>query len=188
MHITEAQQDNRRAFVGGGPGAFVSGALWLSASLVLKHKGIGAAFVFIFFGGMLIFPLTLLISRQLFKRAPVSQSNSLGRVVPESTVAMIGCLFASWLFLSSKPMYVFPLAAVAVGTHYASFCTVFGDKLFWARAGLITAVGVLDILGYVRFPEGPALAVGILEIAFGVLLTARERQARPVNSGKQIHP
>ena len=77
MLITEAQQDNRRAFVGGGPGAFVSGVLWLGAALVLKHKGVGAAFAFIFFGGMLIFPLTLFVSRQLFKRAPASQSNSL---------------------------------------------------------------------------------------------------------------
>jgi hypothetical protein len=178
MFITEAQRENRRAFVWGGPGAFVSGVLWLGAALVLKHKGVGAAFAFIFFGGMLIFPLVLLISRQLFKRAPTSPSNSLGRVVPESTVAMIGGLFAAWLFLASKPAYVFPLAAIAVGTHYASFCTVFGDKLFWARASLVTAVGVLAILGYVRFPGGPALTVGILEIVFGIILIARDRRAR----------
>jgi hypothetical protein len=178
MLITEAQQDNRRAFVGGGPGAFVSGLLWLGAALIMRQRGVGTAFAFIFFGGMLIFPLTLLVSRQMFKRAPASKSNSLGRVVPESTVAMIGGLFAAWLFLSSKPAYVFPLVAVAVGTHYASFGTVFGNKLFWVRAGLVTAIGVLDILGYVRFPNGPALAVGILEIVFGIILTARERPAR----------
>ncbi len=179
MLISDAQQDNRRAYVGGGPGAFISGVLWVVAALVLKHRGVGAAFAFIFFGGMLIFPLTTFVSRQLFKREAASKSNSLGRVVPESTVAMIGGLFAAWLFLSSKPTYVFPLAAIAVGTHYAAFCTVFGDKLFWVLACLITAVGVLDILGYVRLPGGPALAVGILEIAFGILLTARDRQARP---------
>jgi hypothetical protein len=178
MLITAAQQDNRRAFVGGGPGQFISGVLWVGAALVLKHRGVGTAFAFIFFGGMLIFPLTTLVSRRLFKRAAASESNSLGRVVPESTVAMIGGIFAAWLFLSSKPTYVFPLVAIAVGTHYAVFCTVFGDKLFWALACLITSVGVLDILGYVRLPGGPALAVGIIEIAFGILLTVRDRQAR----------
>jgi hypothetical protein len=173
MLITEAQQDNRRAFVGGGPGTFISGVLWLSAALVLKHRGVGAVFAFIFFGGWLIFPLTVFVSRQLFKSAPVSKSNSLGSVVAENTVAMIGGLFAAWLFLSSRPTYVFPLAAIAVGTHYVAFRTAFGDKLFWILAGLVTAAGALDILGYLRLPGGPALTVGLIEIAFGILLAAR---------------
>ena len=182
MHIIEAQQDNSRAFVGGGPGAFISGVLWLGAALVLRNRGIGAAFGFIFLGGMLIFPLTTIVSRQLFKRDPASKGNPLGRVVPESTVAMIGGLFAAWLFLPSRPMYVFPLAAIAVGTHYAPFCTVFGDRLFWVLAGLVAAVGVLDILGYVRLPGGPALAVGLLEIVFGILFVTRDKLARPLGT------
>jgi hypothetical protein len=86
---------------------------------------------------------------------------------------MIGGFFAAWLFLLSKPAYVFPLMAVAVGTHYAAFRTVYGNILFWLLAGLITAVGVLDILGYMRLPGGPTLAVGIIEVLFGILLTAR---------------
>jgi hypothetical protein len=177
MLIAEAQQDNRRAFVGGGPGQFISGVLWLGAALVLKHGGNGAAFTFIFFGGMLIFPLTVLVSRQVFRRAPASKSNPLSSVVPESTVAMIGGLFAAWLFLSSRPAYVFPLAAIAVGTHYAVFRTAYGDTLFWLLAGLVTAVGALDILGYLKVPGGPVLAVGMIEIAFGILLTARNHKA-----------
>ena len=79
-------------------------------------------------------------------------------------------------------MYVFPLAAVAGGSHYASFCIVFGDKLFWARAGLVTTVGMLDILGYLRFSGGTALAVGILEIVFGIILTARDRRAQSLDT------
>jgi hypothetical protein len=178
--IAEAQQDNRRAFVGGGPGAFISGVLWFMSAVVLKQRGVGAAFAFLFFGGMLIFPLSQLASRKLFKRPPASKSNQLGRVALESTIAMSGGLFAAWLFLPSKPAYVFPLAAIAIGTHYAAFRTVYGDTLYWALAGLITAVGVFDILGYVRFPGGPALAVGMLEIVFGILLTVRDKGSQPL--------
>jgi hypothetical protein len=177
MLIAEAQQDNCRAFVGGGPGAFISGVLWLGAALLMKHRGVGAAFSFIFFGGMLIFPLTMFVSRHLFKRAPASKNNSLGTVVAESTVAMIGGLFAAWLFLSIRPAYVFPLAAIAVGTHYAVFPTAYGEKLFWLLAGLVTAIGVLDIVGYLKLPGGPALAVGLIEITFGIVLTARNEKA-----------
>jgi hypothetical protein len=128
---------------------------------------------------MLIFPLTVLISRQLFMRAPASRSNPLSSLIPESTVAMMGGLFAAWLFLSSRPTYVFPVAAIAVGTHYAVFRTAYGDTLFWILAGLITAVGALDILSYLKLPGGPALAVGLIEIAFGILLTARNHKAHP---------
>jgi Na+-transporting methylmalonyl-CoA/oxaloacetate decarboxylase gamma subunit len=176
--IAEAQQDNRRAFVGGGPGAFISGVLWLASAAVLTQRGVGSAFAFLFFGGMLIFPLSSLVSRHLFKRPKASKSNQLGRVALESTIAMIGGLFAAWLFLPIKPAYVFPLAAVAIGTHYAAFRTVYGNTLFWVLAGLITAVGLFDILGYIRFPGGPALGVGVLEIVFGILLTVRDKGAK----------
>ena len=79
---------------------------------------------------MLIFPLSHIAARQLFKRAPAFRSNQLGLVALQITIAMIGGLFAAWLFLQSKPAYVFPLAAIAIGTHYAAFRTVYGDKLF----------------------------------------------------------
>lgn len=173
MNITEAQQDSRRAFVGGGPGAIISGLLWLSAALILKQRGVGPAFTWLFFGGMLIFPFSQLASRLLFRRSPPDKSNPLSRVALESTFSMIGGLVAAWLFLSLRPAYVFPIAAIAVGTHYAAFRTVYGDLLFWLLGALITAVGVVDIFGFLRIPGGPTLAVGIIEIIFGVALTAR---------------
>lgn len=176
LTIVEAQQDLRRAFVGGGPGTFISGLLWVVASVVMKQRGVGPAFTVLFLGGMLIFPLAQIASRFLFGRTGIRKENDLGRVALESTIAMIGGLFAAWLFLSLKPTYVFPIAAIAVGTHYAAFRTVYGDARFWALGGLITAVGVVDILGYVRLPGGPVLAVGLIELVFGILLTATARQ------------
>ncbi|MEO8659347.1 MAG: hypothetical protein ABI693_12805 [Bryobacteraceae bacterium] len=174
--IAAAQHDLRRAFVGGGPGAFISGLLWLTAAFLKTQRGIGWAFTVLFFGGMLIFPLSQLASRFLFRRGPATPGNPLGRVALESTIAMIGGLFAAWLFLSYKPDYVFPLSAIAVGTHYAAFRTVYGDSVFWVLGGLITAVGVLDILRYVNIPGGPILAVGLIEIIFAAILTVRAKR------------
>ena len=174
MTLSEAQYDNRRAFVGGGPGACISGAVWLAAALVMRQRGVGQAFAVLFFGGILIFPLAQLLSRFLFRRRPAQAENLLGRVALESTIAMVAGLFAAWLFLPFKPSYVFPLAAVAVGTHYAAFRTVYGDLLFWVLGGLVATVGILDILGYVKIPGGPTLAVGVIEVVFGIILTARK--------------
>ena len=117
MTLDEAQQEITRAHVGGGPGAIVSGFVWLAAGLVLQRQGFGPGFTALFFGGMLIFPIATLTSRLLFRRGAESAGNRLGRTALESTIAMIGGFVASWLFLPVRPDYVFPLAAIAVGTH-----------------------------------------------------------------------
>lgn len=173
MTLDEAQADLRRAFVGGGPGTVVSGIVWLAAALIHDRHGVGPAFGVLFVGGMLIFPVTLLLCRLVFRREIVATGNRLGRIVPESTVAMIGGLFAAWLFLPTRPEYVFPLSAIAIGTHYAVFKTAYGDYLFWLLGALVTAVGLVTILGNVRFPIGPIWVVGLLEVVVGVTLAAR---------------
>ena len=173
MTIAEAQQDLRRAYVGGGPGTFVSSLVWLATAVVLRRHGTASAFYVLFFGGMLIFGLTFLLCRFVFRRPTPASNNPLGRVALESTLCMIGCLIAAWIMLSLNASYVFSLAAIAVGTHYAAFRTVYGDALFWVLGGLITMVGCLGIFTKLYLPGGQALAVGIIELFFAVILTAR---------------
>jgi hypothetical protein len=172
MIVSEAQRDIRRAYVGGGPGVLVSGCVWLAAALAQQWRGTGFGFAVLFLGGMLIFPLSTLASRAVFRRDRESAANPLGMTALESTIAMIGGLFAAWLLLPLKPALVFPLAAIAVGTHYAAFKTVYGDRLFWALAAAITAVGLFDILAR-PMPGGVALAVALVELGFGAALTVR---------------
>ena len=173
MTLREAQSDLRRAFVGGGPGVFVSALTWFAAAAIEGGQGVGPAFGVLFLAGMLIFPLATLASRFLFRRERESSDNPLGGVALEGTIAMIGGLFAAWLFLPFQPRYVFPLAAIAVGTHYAVFKTVYGDPLFWLLGGLIASVGLLSIYQVFAIPGGPILAVGVIELLFAVLLTMR---------------
>jgi len=180
MTVTEAQGDIDRAFVGGGPGVFVSGLVWIAAAAVDRVLGAVPAFAVLFFGGMLIFPVGALASRFLFRRERQSPANPLGGLALESTIAMIAGLFAAWLFLPIKPGFVFPLAAVAVGTHYAVFKSIYGDRLFWLLGALVTAVGVLSIYRLAPIHGGPILAVGAIELVFAVLLTWRAvRPDRP---------
>lgn len=173
MTVRDAQRDLRRAFVGGGPGVFVSGLVWLAAAMVERGQGIGTAFAMLFFGGMLIFPIGTAACRLLFKREKEAPNNPLGAIALESTIAMIGGLLAAWLFLPLRPDFVFPIAAIAVGTHYAVFRTVYGDALFWVLGGLITIVGLLSIFEVVPIPGGPTLAVSAIELLFAILLTMR---------------
>ena len=172
MLISEAQENLRRAYVGGGPGVAISGVVWLVAAWIQDTHGVGTGFAALFFGGMLIFPVTKLVCRTVFRRENESPGNPFGMTVLESTVAMIGGLFAAWLFVSLKPALAFPLAAIAVGTHYFVFKTVYGDRSFWLLAGMVTVIGLAGI--YVPQVSGStALLVAIIEMAFGLALTAR---------------
>ena len=174
MVISDAQQDLRRAYVGGGPGVIISALIWLVATLVQRNQGVGPGFAALFFGGMLIFPGAKLVSRTVFHRENESSSNPFGMTVLESTIAMIGGLFAAWLFLPSKPTLVFPLAAIAVGTHYFVFKTVYGDRSFWLLAGIVTAIGFGDIF-VSQMSGSTALLVSVTELAFGLVLTVRAK-------------
>jgi hypothetical protein len=175
MNISDAQQDIRRAYVAGGPGAIVSGLVWLVAAFVQTRSGTASAFAALFFGGMLIFPLSTLGVRSGFRREKESGENPLGMTALESTIMKIGGFLGAWLLLPVAPHYVFPLAAVAVGTHYLVFKTVYGDRLFWLFGAVITVVGLLVMFKVLHFPGGPVVAVGIVELAFGVILTLRAR-------------
>ena len=179
MIVGEAQSDLRRAYVGGGPGVLVSSLVWLVAAAVAEARGIGPAFAILFFGGMLIFPLATLASRLLFRREGEARENPLGALALESTVAMIAGLVAAWLFLPYRPDYVFPLAAIAVGAHYAVFRTIYGDRLFWLLGALVTLVGLAAIFEFAPVPGGPILAVAAIELLFAGILTVRAMRGEP---------
>jgi len=174
MNFLEAQRDMRRAYADGGPGVIVSGLVWLAAAFVQQNRGTGLAFVVLFIGGFFIFPVSTLISRFVFRRLKETADNPLGMTALEGTIAMIGGLFGAWLFLKFNPAFVFPFAAIVVGTHYAVFKTVYGNSLFWVLGAILTAVGVWQILAS-PVPGGVALWVAATELAFGAFLTIRAR-------------
>ena len=173
MRISEAHADLRRAYLDAGPGTIISGLVWAVAAPVQARSGVGPGFVALFFGGMLIFPLSLLVNRALFKRAAESPDNPFGKLVLESTIAMIAAFLPAWLFLEHAPALVMPLAALAVGAHYFAFKTAYGLAIFWALGAVLMAMSVAAIYRVLPFPEAFVPAVAAVEIVFGLFLTVR---------------
>lgn len=171
MQITEAQADVRRSYVDGGPGQMVSGLVWLAAAIVAARNGIGLGFAVLFFGGMLIFPLTFVTTRTVFRRAPTQKGNALIPIALESTAAMIAGLFAAYLLVGHSPELVFPLSALVVGAHYFAFRTLYGDATFLILGALITMLGLNAIFRWLALSGGVLWWVAGIEIVFGVYLT-----------------
>ncbi|WP_133366619.1 DUF7010 family protein [Qipengyuania sediminis] len=173
MTVSEAQRQIRVECVGGGPGALVSALVWLAAALVYRQSGYHTGFATLFFGGFLIYPLSVVLCRLIYKRSASVAGNPLGGLGLESTIAMIGCLLAAWLLLDTRPEWVFPIAAIAVGTHYFTFKTMYGDRTYWLLGAVITALGCAVLFWLPGQTSWLMLAVAAVELVFGIVLTRR---------------
>lgn len=171
MEIQAAQAELRRAYLLGGPGAVVSGVVWLVAGIAASIHGVAFGFAVLFFGGMLIFPISALLVRFVFRRPAVTPGNPGGTTVIETVFPMIAGLLAAWLILPHRPEFVFPLAAIAVGAHYFGFRTAYGAWIYWVLGGVMCAVGLAAIFA-VRTPPGTvAFVIAGIEVAFGLAFT-----------------
>lgn len=174
--LNSHQSDLRRAYVRGGPGAIVSGLIWLAAAFTATYSNVGNGFCLLFFGGMFIFPISKLIVKFVFGRESESRDNPGGLIVIETVFPMIGCLFAAYLLIPHRPEAVFPVAAIAVGAHYFGFRTAYGDWTYWFLGSILCLVGVGAIL--VNMPPSswvPFVVAGV-EVIFGIwfVVTARK--------------
>lgn len=176
MTIEEAQRQVRHSYVGGAPGVLVSGAVWLMAAIVEARSGTATGFAALFIGGMFIFPLSSLVTAIFFRGRGKAASNGLTGIALESTIAMIGGLLVAWLFLRlGAPELVFPAAAIAVGTHYFPFKTLYGDRTYWALAAAITLAGLAGIFIGDAMPLSTAFLVALIEAVFGIVLLVRAK-------------
>lgn len=176
-----AQHEIRRAFVGGGPGTIVSAIVWLVAAYVVWRWDVRTGFIALFVGGMTIFPLSQLVCRKFLARPAPSSGNALGMLALESSIAMIALLGAAWLILPFRPDAVFPLAAIAVGTHYFAFATLYGDRTYWLLAALLTVIGTAALLAPTFGTLAVIIAVALVELLVGLFLTMRERGAGTIH-------
>jgi len=178
MDIIAAQAELRASYLNGGPGAVVSGIVWLAAAVSATTWGTPTGFVVLFFGGMTIFPLGRLVVRTLFRRDPPSRGNPGGRTVIETVIPMIGGFLAAWILLPFRPDLVFPLAAIAVGAHYFGFRTAYGDAAYWGLATVVCGVGLGAI--FVQVPSGVTVpyVIAAIEAIFGLWVTAKEASPR----------
>lgn len=169
-----AQAELRASYMNGGPGAVVSGVVWLAAAIAATTWGTPTGFVVLFFGGMTIYPIGTLVVRRVFGRPAPSPQNPGGRTVIETVFPMIGGFLAAWLLLPHRPDLVFPLAAIAVGAHYFGFRTAYGDVVYWGLAAVICGVGLGTIFVGVPGSEIVPYVVAAIEVVFGVWVTVRD--------------
>ncbi len=170
------QQNLRQAYVGGAPGVAVSGTVWVIAGLVLTRLGLASGFAALFFGGMVIQPLAVAISRALGAKKP-GGSNELERMAIESLAILFVGLLIAYRLIEVAPTLVFAIVALAIGARYMLFRTLYDDALYWALGGVLMAAGAGGVLGYLEAGAVP-FVVGAVELVFAAVLYARAERSR----------
>lgn len=168
MNVLECQREMRSAFLGGFAGQLVSGIIWLVASIVSLTGSPLYGMGTLFFGSMLIFPLTQMLVRLLGRPGKVSTDNglwSLGSQVAFTVPLNFLLVGAATLY---RENWFFPAAMIVVGTHYLPFITLYGMKMFGVLAGLLVMGGAgLALYGPAIFSLGGWLtAVTLIVFAF----------------------
>lgn len=179
MTITQAQQDMRYAYHGGGFGVLVSGLVWLLAMVVALGVSDWASMLTLFFGGMAIFPLSVALSKLFGRPGRHGAGNPLGTAAIESLAILFVGLFVAFASARFGHFFFYPVMLLAIGSRYMGFNTLYGNRLYWLLGALLMAAGALLLM--LKAPPWQGAASGaVLEITFASLFLWQQKTSKEI--------
>ncbi len=163
MDISAAQQDMRRGFLSGAPGILASSLAWFAATYVAWRLSPEQAVWVLFVGGMLIYPVGLVIAKLCGASGDFSKGNPLGGLAIATTFWLIFSLPLAFVASLQLIEWFFPAMLLVIGGRYLTFATIYGMRLFWVLGLALAGAGFL--LGWAALaPVLSALAGASIEI------------------------
>lgn len=175
MNFQEAQADLRRAYGDGAPGVLSSGLVWLSAAIVALSQPPRTAMLTLFFGGMLIHPLGLLLCKATGWPAKHQQGNPLAALALESTILMLLAIPLAFAAAQVQETWFFPAMLLIIGGRYLLFSTMYGRRVYWLLGGALAGAGFGLVASKAPLPIG-AGAGALIELSFGAWLLVQARR------------
>jgi hypothetical protein len=139
MTLREAQADMRHAYLGGATGVFASGLAWLVAAIVALMARPYGAVAALFFGGMLIHPVAILLSKLAGRPGKHRKGNPLAPLALEGTLWMLLVMPLALYLALEWAQYFFIAMLLIVGGRYLTFATLYGTRVYWLLGGVVAA-------------------------------------------------
>lgn len=177
MNIREAQNDMRESYLGGATGALVSGIIWLIAGSSTFFVNELTSISILFFGGMLIFPASTILSKILKRRGKHLKENPLASLAMESTLIIFIGLFIAYAIFQNNSSWFFPIMLIIIGVRYVIFQSIYGMKLYWIFGLTLILAGMFCMMSNQAFYMAPLVGGGI-EIVFALIIFKLESGAR----------
>ncbi len=167
--MAQAQHNMQKAYAGGALGALVSGSVWLVAAIVAFWVSSQTAVWTLFFGGMLIHPLGMVVGKLAGFSGQHDKNNPLGQSAMEGTLFMLLCIPLALLLSLQNHAWFFQGMLLIIGGRYLTFATLYGNKTYWLLGGVLGAAAFL--LFFVKADAAiSALSGSTIEIGFGIIL------------------
>ncbi len=175
MKFIEAQEDMRKSYFGRGPGAFVSGVVWFTAGIIALISTKQISVLVFFFGGMLIHPLGVMLSKALNRSVKHKKGNPLSHLALESTFMLFIGLFIAYLTLQIRPNWFFSIMILIIGGRYLVFFSIYGMRIYWVFGAILILSGVSGFLFNTPF-HLIGLIGGLIEILFSFIIIYSEKK------------
>ena len=169
MTFKEAQEDMRTSYFGGGPGAFASGIVWLTAGITALVSTKQMSVLVFFFGGMLIHPIGIMLSKVLNRSGKHKNGNPLSSLALESTFILFIGLFIAYFSLQIRPNWFFSIMILIIGGRYLVFSSIYGMRIYWVFGATLILSGIGGFLFKTPF-HLIGLIGGIIEILFAFII------------------
>ncbi|MES2300417.1 MAG: hypothetical protein V4582_25505 [Pseudomonadota bacterium] len=183
MNLEEAQRDMQRAYYDGATGLIASASAWFAATLATCLSTPRAAIGVLLFGGMLIFPVSVLLSKALGRSGRHAKNNPLNSLAIAGTVWMLLAIPIAYGASLYRLEWFFPAMLMTIGGRYLTFPTLYGVRLYWICGGALAASGIVLVAIQSTSHVG-ALAGALIEFGFGAAIFARAR----ANAARQSAP
>ncbi|NMH89277.1 DUF7010 family protein [Flavivirga algicola] len=174
MNFIDAQKDMRKSYFGGGPGAFVSGIVWLTSGITALIGTKQISVLVFFFGGMLIHPLGIVLSKALNRSGKHKSGNPLSYLALESTFILFIGLFIAYFSLQVRPNWFFSIMILIIGGRYLVFSSIYGMRVYWIFGATLILSGIGGLIFNTPF-HLIGLIGGIIEILYSSIIIYLEK-------------
>ncbi len=174
MKITQAQENMRHAYFGGGPGVLTSGLVWLVAGIVALVTTSQTSVITLFIGGMFIHPIGILLSKLLKRSGAHDKGNPLAKLALETTFAMFIGLFIAFCVFLRQEHWFFPIMLMVIGSRYLVFSTIYGMSVYYILGSILAISGGISLILDWPFYIGAFIGSG-LEIVFAFIIIYLEK-------------
>lgn len=175
--VTEAQADMKQAYFWGIPGVMCSGTVWLIAGLVALLYTPFNGILTLIFGGILIFPASVLVCKLIGASGKHHKSNPLAPLAIEGTFWMLLSIPIAVAASMYKIELFFPAMMLVIAGRYLTFSTLYGMRIFWLFAVVLIAGSGLLVATQVPVFQG-ALLGGFIEVVFAALIFFKIRTTK----------
>ncbi|MDX2411089.1 MAG: hypothetical protein QNK34_03955 [Woeseiaceae bacterium] len=169
LSIANAQQDMREAYYGGATGAVTSATIWLIAALVTTFATPVAGILTLVFGGMLIFPASVLLSKVIGRSGKHSKDNPLAPLAIEGTIWMLLSIPLAVGCALYKVDWFFPAMLLVIAGRYLTFATLYGMRIYWVFGATLALSAVPMVI--LEAPTFTGAYVGaLIEYVYGIAI------------------